>query len=86
MDYLGVLGQVREEAITECNRLGYRLVLISLSSSNPVDDYLHLVLAEKNDGSSYTVWGYNSESKALFTGVYNLTFKEALENFSSKLR
>ena len=89
--YNDVDNTIKEEIKSECKKLNSEMLMVSKSSLNDKDGYLYLVLAKRlsknfTEDESYIVWYYNSSLKGLNTGAYMLSFKDALVEFSERLR
>lgn len=73
-----------KEAIKEIGK-DYELIMVTKASIFDGDNYLYLVMARGGYRKGYTTWLYNSKTKSLFDGHYDMDFKVALIDFAKRL-
>ena len=85
MDYMDIKMRTYDEISDAVGKNGFDLTFVCRKSNHPNDDYLYLVIAEK-DGH-YVSWLANTsgETVGLYEGHYCLSFKQAMEITTDKI-
>ena len=86
MDYLDIKKSTYDAIVDEVNRNHYIVDFICRASNHSDDNYLYLVLANSNN--EYGTWIANTSGNqvGLYEGHYGLSFKQAMEILTKKIK
>lgn len=85
LDYLEVDEKIKLKIKRELKKIGYRSILISRYSNHINDNYLYLVIGVGGYGNKHATWVFNSLEGLLYEGRFELSYKQAIQDYGKRL-